>query len=91
MTKKQKFAFFGALRCGLKLLSIMINRRVPVHACAVCKRLILLAFKMYHQTETVIEKLLQVNRPINCLEFYEGVIQSIISDLTHRGINRRLE
>ena len=37
-------------------------------ACALYKCLIVYAFKMYHQTETVIVKMIKVN-PINCLEF----------------------
>ena len=38
-------------------------------ACAVCKCLIVFAFKVYYQTKMVIVKMIKVNQPINCLEF----------------------
>ena len=64
------YIFFGALCRGLnlKLLPIMINRRVlaRVRTCDACKRLIVFAFKMHHQTEAMIVKMIQVKKsPIN--------------------------
>ena len=64
--------FFSVQCCGFKLLPNMINQRVLAHACMRClKMFIVFAFKMYYHTEAVMLKMIQVNRPINCLLFMQ--------------------
>ena len=61
---------FWRAMLSFKLLPIMINRRVRVHPSMHCVQTFdSFAFKMYYQTETIIVKMIKINRPINCLEF----------------------
>ena len=61
---------FGAQFCGLNLVLNKINRRVLARARTRClKTFDSFAFKMYYQTEAEMVKMIQVNRPISCLEF----------------------
>ena len=62
------FCFFGVPFCGLKLLPN--NWLVLTCARMRClKTFDSFAFKMYFQTEAVMVKMIQVDRPVNCLEF----------------------
>ena len=65
-----QFLFFRHKMLWFEALTYMINQRVLVHVCMHClKTFDSFAFKMYFQTEAVVVKMIQVNRPINCLEF----------------------